>query len=87
MLKLCSGKSERTRSKSSALNTGCNQLKDTNSLVVSSFPLSARLSYHSGADLAPAKGITYSVAAYHAEKQQCAKAKLKHNLFWKSSSA
>lgn len=98
MLKLCSVKSERTRSKRSALSTGCNQLKDTNSLVAPSFPPSARLSYHSGADFAPgqqecwpacapAKSTTYSIVAYHAEKQQCAKAKLKHNLFWKSSSA
>lgn len=46
MLKLWSVKSERTKSKRPALSTGCNQLKDTNSVVVSGFPPSARLSYH-----------------------------------------
>lgn len=53
ILKICSVKSERNRSKRSALSTGCNQLRDTNSFVVSGFPPSARLSYHSRADFAP----------------------------------
>lgn len=63
MLEICSVKSERTRSKRPALSTGCNHPKDTiNSLVVSRFPPSARLSYHSTAGFAPGQQECWQAA-------------------------